>query len=359
MRFCSIQSGRASEFDRGIRVGRQLDVTRQIGRRRGRRRRRRPASPAARSSATSTSVGGPAFTVTSRSSVMKSGDFEAERGRFRPSAPGTSEAPSRDVVPSRVTGPVMATCTPGRVFARPCRSPPASIAARAATGDAAGAASRSLRASARRGWRRGRRLHRLCGGGGCSDEASAARRLRLASPTCVRPSPWPPGPSSTRALIMASPWLCSVTALIVVRGALRPCRALTGSSASAHDVESMPSRVRVFAPASASNLGPGFDVLGLALGRPGDVVEAELADAPGVDIAEVTGDDGWLTQDPAQNVAGVAAQSVLSHLLSRARRSRPRRRPTARRAPPRAQADAAGQRSRKLCRQQRRRGAWP
>jgi homoserine kinase len=78
-------------------------------------------------------------------------------------------------------------------------------------------------------------------------------------------------------------------------------------------------RVRVFAPASVSNVGPGFDVLGLALGRPGDVVEAELVDTAGVHIAEVTGDNGWLTTDPAQNVAGVAAQSVLSHLLSSGR----------------------------------------
>jgi homoserine kinase len=78
----------------------------------------------------------------------------------------------------------------------------------------------------------------------------------------------------------------------------------------------MPSTVRVFAPASASNLGPGFDVLGLALGRPGDVVEAEFADSPGVEIAEVTGDGGALTRDPAQNVAGVAARSVLAHLAA-------------------------------------------
>ena len=51
----------------------------------------------------------------------------------------------------------------------------------------------------------------------------------------------------------------------------------------------MGSRIRVFAPATASNLGPGFDVLGLALERPGDLVEAEVRDRPGVEIAEVTG----------------------------------------------------------------------
>ena len=74
--------------------------------------------------------------------------------------------------------------------------------------------------------------------------------------------------------------------------------------------------VRVFAPATASNLGPGFDVLGLALNRPGDIVEAAWSESPGIQIAEVTGDDGLLTTDPTQNVAGVAAQSVLDHLVS-------------------------------------------
>jgi homoserine kinase len=85
----------------------------------------------------------------------------------------------------------------------------------------------------------------------------------------------------------------------------------------------MPSPVRVFAPASASNLGPGFDVLGLALPEPGDVVTAEFMEAPGLEIAEVSGDGGQLNRDPDQNVAGVAAQSVLSHLASVRRDSLP------------------------------------
>lgn len=75
----------------------------------------------------------------------------------------------------------------------------------------------------------------------------------------------------------------------------------------------MSGRVRVFAPASASNLGPGFDVLGLALERPGDVVEAELRQAPGVEIVDVTGADS-LTTDPKRNVVGVAAAAVLRQL---------------------------------------------
>ena len=68
----------------------------------------------------------------------------------------------------------------------------------------------------------------------------------------------------------------------------------------------MSQRIRVFAPASASNLGPGFDVLGLALERPGDVVEVERREAAGVEIVEVTGSNS-LSTDPTENVAGVAA----------------------------------------------------
>jgi homoserine kinase len=70
-------------------------------------------------------------------------------------------------------------------------------------------------------------------------------------------------------------------------------------------------RIRVFAPATVANLGPGFDVLGLALSRPGDELEAELSDRPGVEIVDVTGDGGALSRDPAKNVAGCAASDVL------------------------------------------------
>lgn len=79
----------------------------------------------------------------------------------------------------------------------------------------------------------------------------------------------------------------------------------------------MTSPVRVFAPASVSNLGPGFDVLGLAVERPGDVVEAECSSGPGLEILEVTGDGGQLSRDAARNVAGVAAASVLAALRAR------------------------------------------
>ena len=76
----------------------------------------------------------------------------------------------------------------------------------------------------------------------------------------------------------------------------------------------MTTRVRVFAPATVSNLGPGFDVLGLALQQPGDLVEAELHDEPGVKIVTVTGAGDALTTDPTRNVVGIAAADVLRRL---------------------------------------------
>ena len=76
-------------------------------------------------------------------------------------------------------------------------------------------------------------------------------------------------------------------------------------------------RIRVFAPATVANLGPGFDVLGLALSRPGDELEAELSDSPGVEIVEVTGDGGHLSRDPQRNVAGRAANDVLRRTNAR------------------------------------------
>ena len=71
------------------------------------------------------------------------------------------------------------------------------------------------------------------------------------------------------------------------------------------------SRTRVFAPATVSNLGPGFDVLGLALYKPGDVVEVETAERPGVELVDVGGDGGALPREARANAASVAAGEVV------------------------------------------------
>ncbi len=70
-------------------------------------------------------------------------------------------------------------------------------------------------------------------------------------------------------------------------------------------------QVSVFAPATVANLGPGFDVLGLALGGLGDVVTARIGGAVGVRIAGVEGDGGALPREAHLNTAGIAAIETL------------------------------------------------
>lgn len=66
--------------------------------------------------------------------------------------------------------------------------------------------------------------------------------------------------------------------------------------------------VEVFAPATVANLGPGFDVLGLAIDGLGDRVRAKRIDGPaGVELVEITGDGGKLPTDVDKNTASVAA----------------------------------------------------
>ena len=76
--------------------------------------------------------------------------------------------------------------------------------------------------------------------------------------------------------------------------------------------------VTVFAPASVSNLGCGFDVFGFAMQEPGDRVKVCLsAEEPDVHIAAIHGDEGRLPLDPAQNTASIAARKVLQKAGSR------------------------------------------
>ena len=66
-------------------------------------------------------------------------------------------------------------------------------------------------------------------------------------------------------------------------------------------------RATAFAPGSVGNVGPGFDVLGLAVDGIGDTVTIELTDDKSR-IANVTGRDADLVpRDPARNTASIAA----------------------------------------------------
>ncbi|MGM0577437.1 MAG: homoserine kinase [Myxococcota bacterium] len=74
---------------------------------------------------------------------------------------------------------------------------------------------------------------------------------------------------------------------------------------------STPRHATASAAATVANLGPGFDVLGLCLAAPRDVVVADRTDDGRVILEDVEGDGGRLPRDAAANCAGVAAREVL------------------------------------------------
>lgn len=76
-------------------------------------------------------------------------------------------------------------------------------------------------------------------------------------------------------------------------------------------------KVTAFAPATVSNVGCGFDVLGFALDAPGDEVTASVRATDGVVIESITGDGGRLPREASRNTAGVAALALLAALGER------------------------------------------
>ncbi|HXC26308.1 MAG TPA: homoserine kinase [Gemmatimonadaceae bacterium] len=67
--------------------------------------------------------------------------------------------------------------------------------------------------------------------------------------------------------------------------------------------------VRAFAPATIGNVGPGFDILGLAITGMGDEVLASHADVPGVHLLDPGHPE--LPTDPARHTSAIAATEVL------------------------------------------------
>jgi homoserine kinase len=70
--------------------------------------------------------------------------------------------------------------------------------------------------------------------------------------------------------------------------------------------------VRVFGPATVSNVGPGFDLMGFALERPGDELLIRRNTLGRLQLFNESG--CVLPLDPEQNVAAIAAASLLSEL---------------------------------------------
>jgi homoserine kinase len=74
----------------------------------------------------------------------------------------------------------------------------------------------------------------------------------------------------------------------------------------------MSKQLRIYAPATIANVGPGFDLLGLAIDTPGDIIEMEAVDEDAHMIINDTGSP--LPEDPLGNVASVAVDALCEHL---------------------------------------------
>ena len=66
--------------------------------------------------------------------------------------------------------------------------------------------------------------------------------------------------------------------------------------------------VTVRAPATSANLGSGFDVFGVALDRPADVVHVERADRTTIEVTGVGSQ--YIPTNPDQNVVGAVAEAL-------------------------------------------------
>lgn len=70
--------------------------------------------------------------------------------------------------------------------------------------------------------------------------------------------------------------------------------------------------IRVFAPATVSNVGPGFDLMGFAIEEPGDILRIRKNDRGSLRIINESGIS--LPDDPEKNVSAVAVKSLLEKL---------------------------------------------
>jgi homoserine kinase len=66
--------------------------------------------------------------------------------------------------------------------------------------------------------------------------------------------------------------------------------------------------IAVRAPATSANLGCGFDVFGVALGAPADLVRVERAEETTIEVTGVGSQ--YIPEDPAKNTAGAVAEAL-------------------------------------------------
>jgi homoserine kinase len=71
--------------------------------------------------------------------------------------------------------------------------------------------------------------------------------------------------------------------------------------------------IRVFAPATVANLACGFDIMGLAIDEPGDIVEITPNKSGDLFITKITGDGKKLSRNPFENTVTVSIAAFLQH----------------------------------------------
>ena len=76
----------------------------------------------------------------------------------------------------------------------------------------------------------------------------------------------------------------------------------------------MNKEIKVFAPASVTNVSCGFDIMGFALNNPGDEVILKVKDNGGIKILKITGADKKLSSDPLKNTAGLSLIALAGYL---------------------------------------------
>lgn len=74
----------------------------------------------------------------------------------------------------------------------------------------------------------------------------------------------------------------------------------------------MKNEVSVFCPATVSNVGPGFDLLGFALEEPGDVIIVRRNDSGKIQLIDESG--AGLPLDNKTNIAAISAMALLEEL---------------------------------------------
>ncbi len=77
--------------------------------------------------------------------------------------------------------------------------------------------------------------------------------------------------------------------------------------------QSKKNKIKAFSPASVANVSCGFDVLGFAMDKIGDIIEIEKNNSGLVIIEKIDG-PGNLSTNPDKNVCGVVAKAMLKKL---------------------------------------------